>query len=57
MIEFKSHFSSSKGNLYTINDGNTKLLIECGVPLKDIKKAEGFNIAHGIRACLVSHEH
>jgi phosphoribosyl 1,2-cyclic phosphodiesterase len=49
--------SSSKGNGYILKSDNGEcLLIEAGVPLKDVKKALDFNIS-GIVGCLVSHEH
>uniref|UniRef100_A0A6M3LH80 Putative beta-lactamase superfamily domain n=1 Tax=viral metagenome TaxID=1070528 RepID=A0A6M3LH80_9ZZZZ len=46
------YHSGSTGNLYRI--GN--LLIEAGVPIREIKKALGFRLSE-IAGCLVSHEH
>lgn len=48
--------SSSKGNAYRISDGQTSLLLECGVPVREIQKAIGFKLSQ-IDGCLVSHEH
>ncbi len=48
--------SSSKGNAYHINDGQTSLLIECGVPVMTIQKAIHFKL-HKVSGCLISHEH
>lgn len=48
--------SSSSGNLYRVSDGQTPLLIECGLPIKAIKQALGYRLSD-IRACLVSHAH
>lgn len=56
MIEFKAHASSSKGNLYTVTDGKTTLMIECGLSFKEIQKALNFRVSE-IAGCLVSHNH
>lgn len=56
MIEISSYASGSSGNLYSIYDGKTKLLIECGLPIMGIKKHLNFKLSE-ISACLLSHEH
>ncbi|MBC3889474.1 MBL fold metallo-hydrolase [Acetobacterium paludosum] len=48
--------SSSRGNAYRISDGQTSLLLECGVPIREIQKALQFQL-HKIDGCLISHEH
>lgn len=48
--------SSSHGNAYMLSDGQTTILIECGVPFKMIQRACGEAIG-AVAACLVSHEH
>lgn len=48
--------SSSHGNAYLLEDGKTRLLIECGVTYKKLQKLTGFAIS-GIDGCLISHEH
>lgn len=53
---FQSLASSSSGNAYIVNDGETRILLECGLPLKKLQKAAGFSLSE-ICACLVSHEH
>ena len=53
---FTSLASSSKGNCYVVNDGETAILLECGISFRRIKKGLGFDLS-AIRACLVSHEH
>lgn len=55
-MKFKSLASSSHGNAYIVSDGETRILLECGIPLKKLQKAAGFALSE-IRACLVSHEH
>jgi len=56
MIQFTTHYSGSKGNLYSITDGKTSLLLDPGVPISKIKKAMNFKLS-GISACLLSHAH
>lgn len=53
---FQSLASSSHGNAYIVSDGETRILLECGIPLKKLQKAAQFALSE-IRACLVSHEH
>lgn len=53
---FKSYASSSHGNAYSIDDGVTKLLIECGLTYKKLQKAVGFELSR-FAACLVTHCH
>lgn len=56
MIRITPLASSSSGNAYLIDDGTTKLLLECGIRYKDIKKGVGFRVSE-IAGCLLSHEH
>jgi phosphoribosyl 1,2-cyclic phosphodiesterase len=56
MINFLVYASSSKGNLYTLNDGQTRLLLEPGLPVAKIKTALEYQL-FGVSACLVSHCH
>ena len=55
-MTFTSLASSSKGNAYVVSDGDTTLLLECGLPIRELQKRLGFQLS-GITACLVSHEH
>lgn len=48
--------SSSKGNCYILENGVEALIIEAGIPFKDIKKALGFNLRKVV-GCLVTHRH
>lgn len=49
--------SGSDGNCYLLTGGNkTKILIECGIPYKEIQKGCGFKLGE-IDVCLISHEH
>ena len=55
-MTFASLASSSKGNAYVVSDGDTTLLLECGLTFKELQKRLGYHMAD-ITACLVSHEH
>ena len=56
MIEIIPLASGSRGNCYRVTDGRTPLLLECGIPYKEIQKALNFRVSE-IAGCLVSHEH
>ncbi|MBT2603770.1 MBL fold metallo-hydrolase [Bacillus sp. ISL-53] len=56
MIEITALASSSKGNCYRVTDGNTPILLECGISYKEIQKGLNFKMSE-IAACLVTHEH
>jgi len=57
MIQFTSYASSSSGNLYTINDGKSTLLLEAGIPITKINKALDFRLSGMVDACLCTHVH
>ena len=48
--------SSSAGNAYWISDGQTPLLIECGIRVQGLRERLRFGLA-SLGACLLSHEH
>lgn len=48
--------SSSDGNCYILQNETEALIVECGVSMKDVKKAIDFNVSKVVGA-LVSHEH
>lgn len=55
-MKFTSFASSSHGNAYSVSDGDTRILIECGIPHKKLQKLSGFSLSE-FKACLVTHEH
>lgn len=55
-MKFKTIVSGSKGNCYLLETEDGSLLIEAGIPIKQIKKALGFDFSN-IQGCLVTHEH
>lgn len=48
--------SGSSGNCYRVGDGETSLLLECGIPYKKILSHIDFDIS-SIGGVLISHEH
>ena len=55
-MNFTAHYSSSAGNLYSIVEGERRLLMDPGVPIKKIREA----LNHGLSeypAALLSHSH
>lgn len=57
MINFRPLSSSSKGNCYIVESGDTApLLLECGLPIKAIRERLNFSLS-GLAGCLISHEH
>lgn len=55
-MNIQTFYSSSKGNLYRIDDGKTVLLIDPGVAVGLIKESLGFGL-HEVSGALVSHVH
>nr|DAH78363.1 MAG TPA: YycJ-like MBL-fold protein [Caudoviricetes sp.] len=49
--------TGSSGNCYTLtsNSGET-LILDCGIPIKEIKKGLNWNI-RGIQGMIISHAH
>src|SRR5574343_521808 len=56
MEVFESLLSSSAANLYTVNDGASRIMLECGAPLRRITPLVGWCMAD-IAGCLLSHQH
>lgn len=55
-MEIKILGSSSKGNCYLLDDGSTKIMLECGVKFKEIQRGFNFSLT-SVDACLITHEH
>lgn len=55
-MDIKVLASGSTGNGYVVSDGVSSLLIECGIPMKQIKRKLNFDLS-GIAGCLISHGH
>lgn len=49
--------TGSTGNCYTlISDSRETLILDCGIPIKEIKKGLNWNI-RGIKGVIISHTH
>jgi phosphoribosyl 1,2-cyclic phosphodiesterase len=55
-MDIKVLASGSSGNCYYVSDGNSPVLIECGLPWKQIQQGINFRTSE-LAGCLVSHEH
>ena len=56
MITVEVLGSSSKGNCYRLLSGGRSLLLECGLPWKEIRKGLNFQTT-ALDGCLVTHHH
>jgi phosphoribosyl 1,2-cyclic phosphodiesterase len=55
-MKFTAYASSSSGNLYGLSDGQTDIIIECGVSYRDMQKLLPKSPT-SYDACFVSHRH
>jgi phosphoribosyl 1,2-cyclic phosphodiesterase len=56
MITFAPYASGSTGNIYTVTDGETPIMLDCGIPWNKIRKLLSFNTST-IRGVLLTHRH
>jgi phosphoribosyl 1,2-cyclic phosphodiesterase len=56
MITFTPYSSSSSGNLYTVSDGQTTVMLDCGLTWKKAREKLGFNTSE-IAGVLLTHFH
>lgn len=55
-LTFRPIASGSQGNAFIVDDGKTKLLLECGLRFRDIQIALDFQTSK-LAGCLLTHEH
>lgn len=55
-MNFIPYASSSHGNFYQVAGESSRLLIECGIPIREIKRYLGFDLSR-IDGCLLTHAH
>lgn len=53
---FTPYASSSAGNLYTADDGQSRIMIECGLPWREVRRLLDFQTS-GISGVLLTHAH
>ncbi|AGY48274.1 metal-dependent hydrolase [Bacillus phage Pony] len=56
MINIQVIGSGSKGNAYLLDDGTTKILLECGVTFKELQQATNYETS-SVSGVLLTHEH
>lgn len=57
MMKLKCIATGSKGNCYTLtSESGETLILDCGIPIKEIKKGLNWNIRNVV-GCIVSHVH
>lgn len=56
MMKLKCLGSSSAGNCYLLEADNEVLILDCGIPIKDIKIGLGFDLRR-VSGVLVTHSH
>lgn len=56
-MKLKCIATGSTGNCYTLTSSNEEtLILDCGIPIKEIKKGLNWNI-RGIKGVIISHTH
>lgn len=55
-MDIKIIASGSSGNCYRVSDGATSVLLDCGIPAKEISRALDFKLS-AINGVLVTHNH
>ena len=56
MLTIKVLSTGSQGNCYLLTLDNETLILDCGLPMKDIKKGLNYNIM-GVSGVAVTHSH
>jgi phosphoribosyl 1,2-cyclic phosphodiesterase len=54
MLEIAVHASGSSGNCYTVTDGRTTVMLDCGLPYRRIQQLTGFQHPDAV---FITHEH
>jgi phosphoribosyl 1,2-cyclic phosphodiesterase len=55
-MRFTPIASGSAGNAYLVDDGDTRVLLDAGIPLNQIQRACGYTVS-SLSACLITHCH
>lgn len=55
-MKFEPIASSSKGNAYLVTDGDSRILLDCGIPFKRLQAALDYQV-QTLAGCLITHEH
>jgi phosphoribosyl 1,2-cyclic phosphodiesterase len=55
-MKFISYASGSTGNMYEVTDGTIRILLECGIPIKEMQRLTGHTLSQ-FDACFYTHKH
>ena len=55
-MKIKTMATGSTGNAYLVEDGVTTLLLECGIPKRELMRRSQYRLSE-VDACLLTHEH
>jgi phosphoribosyl 1,2-cyclic phosphodiesterase len=55
-MEFKVYASGSKANVYTVSESSDIVLIEMGLPVRELRRVLGFSLAN-VKFALLTHSH
>lgn len=55
-MDFTAYASGSKANAYAITEGKDTILVEMGLPIRELRKALGFSLSD-VSFALLSHSH
>lgn len=56
MLKLKTLATGSSGNCYLLSTENETLILDCGIPIKEIKKGLNFDLSKVV-GCVVTHAH
>lgn len=56
MLILKTLATGSSGNCYLLSTENETLILDCGIPIKEIKKGLNFDLSNVV-GCVVTHNH
>lgn len=56
MLKLKTLATGSSGNCYLLSTENETLILDCGIPIKEIKKGLNFDLSKVV-GCVVTHVH
>lgn len=54
MLAIKAYASGSTGNCYTLTNGQATIMLDCGLPFREIQRLTGYKLPDAV---LVTHEH
>jgi phosphoribosyl 1,2-cyclic phosphodiesterase len=56
MLKLKCLATGSSGNCYLLSTENETLILDCGIPIKEIKKGLDFDLSNVV-GCVITHSH